>query len=171
MNFEIRRAGEADLAAVRALLHRTWHATFDRAYGADRVEEITRTWHSDRALMMSFARADAVSLVAVSGGEVIGHAFAAVAENGVLILHRLYIAPERQGSGVGSALVDAVVAAFPGAKFMSLEVEQGSRKAIRFYERKGFRIVRTVSAKQGDTLAIPVFIMEKQLAEGEAVPE
>ena len=165
MALEIRRAGEGDIAAVRELLRRTWHATYDRVYGAERVREIIEKWHSDRALMTSFARSDAVSLVALLDGEVVGHAFAALGENGALILHRLYILPERQGSGVGSALLAAVIAAFPQAEVMSLRVERENRAAVRFYEGKGFRGVRTETGGLGGVRPVSVLIMERPTRE------
>ena len=37
----VRTASERDLAAVRALLVETWHATYDAIYGGKRVTEIT----------------------------------------------------------------------------------------------------------------------------------
>ena len=42
----IRPAVPEDLTAVRALLVETWHDTYDALLGAERVTEITNSWHS-----------------------------------------------------------------------------------------------------------------------------
>ena len=55
----VRSASERDLAAVRALLVETWHATYDPIYGAERVTAITDDWHSMR---LAEGQADAAEL-------------------------------------------------------------------------------------------------------------
>ena len=52
----VRSAGERDLAAVRALLVETWHATYDAIYGAERVAAITDSWHSMGSLKARLTR-------------------------------------------------------------------------------------------------------------------
>ena len=69
--FFIRSASEADLAKVSALLGRSWHATYDGLYGADKVSEITGSWHSVEALKRRLVQPDAEFVVA-DDGKVIG---------------------------------------------------------------------------------------------------
>jgi GNAT superfamily N-acetyltransferase len=55
----------------------------------------------------------------------------------VLELHALYVLPEHWGTGVGPALYDR----FPprlGEAVGVLDVWDGNRRAIRFYERRGW---------------------------------
>ncbi len=60
----VRTAGDRDLAAVRALLVETWHATYDAIYGAAKVTEITDQWHSIASLRTRLTRPNSEFLVA-----------------------------------------------------------------------------------------------------------
>jgi GNAT superfamily N-acetyltransferase len=56
------------------------------------------------------------------------------------VLERLYVEPEAQNRGVGSALLDQAKALRPDG--LVLWVFQKNEGARRFYERHGFRLVR-----------------------------
>jgi len=69
-----------------------------------------------------------------------GLAGAFVQEPGVVMLFGMWVAPERRGSGLASALVDAVVAWARGlgAGRVVLWVVVGNGRAQRLYEKSGF---------------------------------
>jgi ribosomal protein S18 acetylase RimI-like enzyme len=66
-------------------------------------------------------------------------AFAGFAAVSVEVLEHLYVAPEHQGLGVGSALLDQVKQARPDG--FTLWVFQRNERARRFYESHGLRLV------------------------------
>ena len=65
--FFVRSASEADLPKVQALLGRSWHATYDAIYGAEKVAEITASWHSLDALKRQLARPNSEFVIADDG--------------------------------------------------------------------------------------------------------
>jgi GNAT superfamily N-acetyltransferase len=138
--FFVRSASEADLKAVSALLGRSWHATYDALYGAEKVAALTAEWHSVAQLKARLARPDSEFVVADDGRKIGGMAYAAMAdgEPDVAILHQLYLEPELTGQGIGRDLFAEVETCFPAARRMRLEVEPKNEKAIRFYTRMGF---------------------------------
>lgn len=71
-------------------------------------------------------------LVAERGGAPQG--FAVLAEG---LLHQLVVAPEAKGGGVATILLAAAKA--HAGTGMVLEVNQDNGRALRFYEREGFR--------------------------------
>ncbi|WP_353182750.1 GNAT family N-acetyltransferase [Bosea sp. (in: a-proteobacteria)] len=138
----IRDAEAADIAAVRALLVETWHATYDGIYGWRRVAEITNAWHSLENLHSQLGRGEGVFLVGLIGEEIVATASARSERDGAALLTRLYVLPAWQGVGIGRTLLQVALACFPLAPVARLEVESQNEAAIAFYERMGFFLQR-----------------------------
>jgi ribosomal protein S18 acetylase RimI-like enzyme len=163
LTISIRAARQGEEGAVKDLLAATWHDTHDAALGVDRVNEITGTWHALDRLAAQIADPGVLFLVAKNeGGALVGHAMAQMDKDGGLHLIRLYVRPGFQGAGIGTRLLEAVVARFPEARFLRLEVQAHSRDAIRFYERHGLKVIST-TAETGGYTDVPALVMEKKL--------
>ncbi|RWM05847.1 MAG: GNAT family N-acetyltransferase [Mesorhizobium sp.] len=160
----VRTASERDLAAIRALLVETWHATYDAIYGARRVTEISDDWHSIASLRARLTRPNSEFLVADDGKRLGGIAFAfATTDPKVVLLNQLYVHPDCQRRGIGRSLLDEVEASFPEARTLRLEVEEANSPAIAFYAANGFRSAgRTADCGGGS--GMPALILEKRLA-------
>jgi GNAT superfamily N-acetyltransferase len=74
--------------------------------------------------------------VAVLNGEIVAVLSIFWPEN---FIHSLYVTPDCQGRGVGTALLEAVCRAAHGD--CELKCDQANRRAIAFYRRKGWREV------------------------------
>lgn len=159
----VRTASERDLAAVRALLVETWHATYDAIYGAQRVIEITDDWHSIASLKARLTRPNSEFLVADDGKRIGGMAFAAATTDAkIVLLNQLYVLPACQRQGIGQALLDEVEASFPEANTLRVEVEEANVPAIAFYRSKGF-LPAGSTADCGGGSGLPALIFEKPL--------
>jgi ribosomal protein S18 acetylase RimI-like enzyme len=79
--------------------------------------------------------------------------------DGTCHIGRLIVTPELQGRGIGTRLLRAIEARFPGAR--RFELFTGSRSAanLRLYERLGFRRCR----EQTLSPAVTLVFMEKTL--------
>lgn len=164
--FFIRSASEADLPKVAALLGRSWHATYDAIYGAEKVSEITASWHSLESLKRRLAQPESEFVVADDGSSIGGMAYAAMDkdESDVVQLHQLYVEPALVGQGIGRDLFAEVETCFPAAKRMRLEVETKNERAVRFYTGLGFAEVGWTKNCGSDQSGIPAVIMEKELS-------
>jgi ribosomal protein S18 acetylase RimI-like enzyme len=140
----IRPATEADVPAVHHLLVRTWHATFDAIYGPEKVSEVTAQWHSPDRIRASLAQPGVIRMVAEQGGEITGTATGFATPSGGIKLQQLYILPDRQRSGLGTALLDAFRMSFIDPRFIELEVAEPNVDATAFYVRSGFELKSTV---------------------------
>lgn len=154
----IRPVQQEDLAAVRDVLVRTWHATYDEALGAAKVAEITSRWHSPEALQrqmedMLAQPGQRAFLVAEADGRVIATASAHLAPEGWIEISRIYILPEFQRGGLGRRLLQKLLATFPAARHARLEVEPRNARALGFYRRHGFLPVSSGVACGGDAEA------------------
>lgn len=164
--FFIRSASDADLAKVSALLGRSWHATYDDLYGAEKVSEITASWHSVAALKERLVRPESEFVLADDGTRIGGMAYAAMDgdEKDVAILHQLYVEPELLGQGIGRDLFAELETCFPAARRMRLEVDPKNERAVRFYSGLGFGEVGWTKNCGGGQSGIPAMIMEKTLS-------
>jgi ribosomal protein S18 acetylase RimI-like enzyme len=161
--FYIRTASVRDLPAVSALLGVTWHATYDRLYGAEKVTAITSEWHSVAALQRRLDSPNSEFLLADDGKSLLGMAFASASRR-LVTLHQLYVLPAHQGRGVGVQLLEEVLECFFDAERITLEVDPGNAGAIEFYKRYGFAETgRTENCGTGQS-GIPALIFERQLA-------
>ena len=137
MTVQVRRAVAADAQAVRDVGLRTWPATYAQIAGSEYVAQGLTRWWTDEAVGASIRRGGA--FVAELDGAVIGMA-AAGERDGSPYLWKLYIVPERQGVGAGSALLAAVVDSLPAdSTRLGLDYVEGNEQAAAFYRGKGFR--------------------------------
>lgn len=159
----VRTASERDLQAIRSLLVETWHATYDAIYGADRVTEITNSWHSLESLRLRFLRPNSEFLVADDGKLIGGMAYAEADETGAeVMLRQLYVLPAFQGRGIGGMLLDEIFESFPEARVFRLEVEEKNERAVAFYRSNGFEPVGSVGNCGGGDSGIPAMIYERK---------
>lgn len=132
----VRPAVESDVEAIREVGHRTWPATYGAIAGDDYVAQGLQRWWSAEAVLESVRRGGV--FVAEADGEVVGMASFSLHE-GRPYLWKLYVRPDRQGLGAGSALLAAVIDALPpGSTRLGLDHVDGNEQAAAFYRAKGF---------------------------------
>ena len=68
----------------------------------------------------------------------------------VALLDELYVVPELRGQGIGSAIIDQLVAIAraTGVDLVEINVDEGDVDAQRFYERHGFSSTEPGSAER-----------------------
>ena len=143
----IRPAVPEDLPAVRALLVETWHDTYDALLGAERVTEITNSWHSIDNLGRQLDIPGTSFLVAEESSEIVGHILANAGKPPIMVIARLYVRPDHQRRGIGASLIASAMAHHQDCDTLRLEVEADNANGLSFYLREGFREVdRSVTA-------------------------
>jgi ribosomal protein S18 acetylase RimI-like enzyme len=147
----IERAAVDDAAAILALQKRAYESEA-RLYDDWNLPPLVQTLESLRAEI----EASRV-LKALGDGKLVG-SVRARESGGTCHVGRLIVAPELQGRGLGTRLMRAVEAEFPGAA--RFELFTGSRSAanIRLYERLGYQRSR----EQVLSPAVTLVFMEKR---------
>lgn len=133
----IRTASPADIPSIHALFHETWMQTYGTIHGPAQAAELFDRWHSIAELEKRLVRPDGEFVVADDGQQLAGFVFAFLNEKTV-DLQQLYVAADRLGQGIGHLLFEEIVHSFQDAKRMTLLVDPGNERAIRFYEGLGF---------------------------------
>jgi ribosomal protein S18 acetylase RimI-like enzyme len=163
--FFVRTATDRDVEPLRALLSKTFHATYDAFYGVPKVAELITAWHSAVEIKARIHAKGGEYLVADDGKRIGGMAFAAMSEKltKTAILHQLYVHPDYQRQGIGRDLFAEVETCFPDAEILRLEVEPQNAAAIAFYEAHDFVEVDRTKNCGGPGSGIEALIMEKPL--------
>lgn len=145
MAVEVRPAVADDVPAIEEIGRKTWPATYSFA-GDDYVANGLETWWSRRALLRSLD--DTTVLVAVDRGQVVGIGNVDL-RGAVPVIWKLYVLPQVQGSGVGSALLTALLNHIPvGTGSVQLEYLDGNERAAAFYAANGFTELRREPGKR-----------------------
>ena len=125
----IREAGLADIAAM---------IDIDRRCFAPGVAYDAETF------LFYLMDPDAIKLVAEVGGRVAGFIILDARPGKTGNLVTIDVAPESQGGGIGARLMDEMekIAGGLGLRSVVLQVAASNERAIRFYERRGYRKTR-----------------------------
>jgi 2-amino-4-hydroxy-6-hydroxymethyldihydropteridine diphosphokinase len=143
---EIRPLERVDFALLTALAARCWAHTYRGLLSENYIKSFVSRAYSIQSLTHHYERADSSFWVAVDGqGRLVGFAQTTVSGESALLV-RLYVAPECQGRGLGSALWNHARRKldYAGVRLCTLTVLQTNAQAIGFYERLGFSRVGPV---------------------------
>lgn len=155
----MRRATEADIPGIRAVLAETWRDTYGAFLPLDAIERATAEWHAPRVLAAELARTGTFTGVAVDESGVVG-VVTARGRPEVVEIARLYVRPCAQRRGIGGRLLAAALRAFPGRTRVRLEVEAQNPKGRAFYAKAGFVAVRERSVEVSGT-SLRLIVMER----------
>jgi GNAT superfamily N-acetyltransferase len=151
--FDIIQATVADAAEILALQKLAFRSD------AERHGDFSLPPLLDELVAFRERFADHLFLKAVEEGRILGSVRAAE-RDGTCFIGRLVVQPTRQGQGLGTALMRAVEARFPGASRLEIFTGHKSASVIRLYERLGYREFRRAPASDRVTLVF----MEKTAA-------
>jgi ribosomal protein S18 acetylase RimI-like enzyme len=155
---------ERDLPAVQLLLRRAWHVAYDDIHGVEKITAITGEWHALPKLKAQLNRPWSEFLLADTGSECLGMAYAAQGSEDFAMLHQLYVESQSIGQGIGGLLLQECFEAFPEAKAFRLEVDAQNLKAFGFYSHFGFKEISRIANCGQDGSNMPAIIMERRFS-------
>lgn len=144
-----RPATLADIPQIHEIAEITWWDTYREIFPADVITDRLDRSYSPFRLTQRIRQADAF-LVVEREGLVVGFAQYARREEGEAILGSIYVLPEEQGSGAGTALLVAGARALGPLHRLFVDVEERNWKGRRFYRDRGFRYIRSFEVMVGD---------------------
>lgn len=162
----IREAGPADIDIIRDLADRIWRQCYPGIITIEQIEYMLGWMYAAEKIRSEMTSGQAHYLL-ISPAEAAPPAgFAAHGPGeapGDWLLHKLYIEPAHQRTGLGSALITAVLreAAQSGAKHLSLRVNRANAPAIDTYRRHGFVVMATDRADIGGGFVMDDYVMSR----------
>lgn len=171
MDFLIREAALTDIDAIRTLADRIWRACYPGIISLEQIEYMLAKMYAPEAIRADLGeRRIRYLLIGLNGETPDGFAaFGPGDVEGEIFLHKLYIDPERQRRGLGSALIREIArrGRSAAARAIVLRVNRGNQRAIEAYERNGFAIVAEVCDDIGGGFMMDDYLMRLGLGAGE----
>lgn len=162
LQLEIRTATVDDVPAIRAMQAASWQETYpneEHGVSAEWVNAKTTEWMTPEKIELSkehlasvFSDPAQFYRVAYQEGNVVGLIHASTKEDKTKHLEGLYTDVSVHGTGVAQRMM-ALVDEWIGAAPVTLEVASYNARAIRFYEKQGFRVVPGSEHMFADTIS------------------
>ena len=131
----IRKAMTQDSRSIQQIARTTWHHTYEDLIPRTIQDQFLNEAYSDKFMGYRIPR----TIVAEIDEAVIGFAdFTEATDDQKASVRALYILPEYQGRGAGSALIKDVLSKLEHAVTIYVDVEKENEPALAFYNRMGF---------------------------------
>lgn len=154
----VRKAEVKDLGFIQQIAKESWNDAYRGLIPEDIQERFLREAYADELMPVRLERT--LLLVAENNGELVGFANASQ-KAGIGNLHAIYLLPDAKGRGIGSQLLERLVAELEPIHEMHVEVEKGNRSGETFYAAKGFKMVDEFAEDlYGHTLITKKMVLE-----------
>lgn len=158
----------ADIDQLIDVAQRSWRAHYPGIITVEQIDYMLELGYN-RAVIMKEMTEEGITWLSILDGEtIIGLISTGPYGAGTIKLHKLYVLPEYHGKGIGAMALARVeqVARNAGARKIVLNVNKRNAKAIRAYERSGWRISEEVVNDIGNGHVMDDFVMIKQIGNG-----
>ncbi len=169
MPLRIHRASIDDIPVIQYMAHIVWPVTFAGIFSQQEIDYMLEREYSTMSLKRQIEEKRHVYLL---GKSTITEKYIAYAAyelafkqmDEVAKLHKIYVLPDYQGRGIGKNLLQSIerMLRFKGVKRLTLNVHQ-QNKAVVFYERMGFDLVKTVQKTLKNGLSLDDYVYEKAI--------
>lgn len=150
-----------DVDDIKILLNRIWKDTYKSILSEGVIKTAAEKWQSKERLKAQIeSEAELFILGRNEKGQIVGLATSSIIEENVVYVKRLYVDLDAQRKGVGSKLLKYTENYYKKAKLIRLDAAEGNSRAIEFYKKHGFKIVKK-EKEMILTDSIDVFVMEK----------
>jgi ribosomal protein S18 acetylase RimI-like enzyme len=143
----IRLADLEDIGSIHEVALATWEPTYRAIITQEQIAMMFSDLLSVEAIGRQIANAEGTYVVAFVDGQPHGFAFFRKSDDeaGVFKLHRLYVRPGTQGSGIGRSLLHDVErrVAEQGGRELRLNVNRFN-SAQDFYRKQGYQVIQSV---------------------------
>ncbi|MFD1513206.1 GNAT family N-acetyltransferase [Halomarina rubra] len=143
----IREATRDDVPGIRRVAREGWHAAYDEFLDETTIERVLDRWYGPASVERAVTDPDAVYLVAEptdsTDRNVVGYVSGRAQTDRYGSGKSFYVAPERWGEGIGSALFERLLDSLRAASVERVEFEvlAANEQARGFYESRGFDAV------------------------------
>lgn len=137
----IRKMHVEDIPQVQGVAKKSWNATYEGIIPFEIQEKFLKVAYNDDRMKQRLERS--FLFVAEIDSNVVGFAnFSPVNDEGKAELGAIYLYPEYQGKGIGSALLQKGINELEGVEEIYINVERDNEIGKSFYDAKGFQVLK-----------------------------
>lgn len=159
----IEELGQEGIPIIQTIAHATWQHNYSPIMEQDYIDYIMGMMYTDEKLKADIAQG-VQFLLAIKDDQPLGFAAYEHLDGVTTKVHKLYILPQAQGSGVGRAFISCISdrAAIHGSKKLQLNVYR-KNPAIEFYKKVGFKLAYEQDVDVGNGYFMYDFVLEKEV--------
>ncbi len=150
----------SDIRMISALAHEVWPKAYADVISAEQIQFMLEWMYSTPSLEEQMNNGVQFLLAEEDQHSLLGFASYRCLESTLWKLDKLYVRSDRQSTGIGKLLVEQVKAAVAQVGAQQLELQVNRRnKAVAFYQRIGFHILREEDFHIGNGFFMNDYIM------------
>lgn len=161
----IRKAGENDLLTVHNLAHEIWPSAYGEILGIAQLDYMLGKIYSLSSLEHQYNILKHQFILVHENEIAVGFAsFSPHDDHTIYHLNKIYVLPDQQGKNIGKKILSYICKEVKkaGARSLQLNVNHYN-KAIHFYEKQGFKIIRNEDIDIGNGYFMNDYVMELDL--------
>lgn len=164
MPLTFRTATPADIPLLRDLASRIWRTCYPGVITVEQIDYMLAWMYSAEKIAEELT-AGVLWEIALLDDTPAGYLALTFADSAPAELNKLYLLPTLHGRGHGQAMLARALAltAARGGAALRLRVNKRNARALRSYERAGFRIVDSVVAAIGGGFVMDDYILSRAI--------
>lgn len=158
---EIKTASKTDIPLIQQLAYNIWQVAYKDILSKEQLAYMLDTMHSPEALTKLMDE-DHAFIIPYEDGVAKGYACYKI-HPGKTRIEKIYILPDQQKKGIGKLLINYIIDKVSAqTNIIELNVNR-QNKAVDFYKRLGFTIVKEVDIPIGEGYFMSDYVMQKNI--------
>ncbi|MDQ2718582.1 MAG: GNAT family N-acetyltransferase [Bacteroidota bacterium] len=159
----IKSAGVNDLKVIHELAHSIWPSAYGEILSESQLKYMLEKIYSLLSLQNQFSVLKHQFIIVVDNETPVGFASYSLHKDDHKVFHlnKIYVLSQEQGKNIGKLVLNYVIDQIKnsGATSLQLNVNRNN-KALHFYEKQGFKIIREEDIDIGEGYFMNDYVME-----------
>ena len=155
---------DKNIHLIQPLAHTIWNECYKDLLSEDQINYMIEMMYSNEKINEGITNGDVWEILKVDNIPA-GYLHYKLEEDHTVFLSKIYLKEDTQFKGIGQLMLNRVVdyAIDKNAKAVHLTVNKNNAKAIRFYEKNGFKNIESKTFDIGNGYIMDDFIFQKNI--------
>ena len=161
--YSLRKAGTNDIGLIQELCLQVWPQTYASIISPEQITFMLDMMYSTESLTKQISTG--IDFWILYDADIaIGYASLEETGNKIFKLHKLYVSLQHQKKGAGSFIISELINYVAEKNGISIELQVNrTNKAVEFYKKQGFYIVKEANFDIGNGFYMNDYIMQKDV--------